>query len=32
MDILQLNDTTYQDYRALALEALERDKGLITDL
>ena len=32
MDILQLNDTTYQEHRTLALEALERDKGLITDL
>lgn len=32
MDILQLNDAAYQEHRTSALEALERDKALITDL
>lgn len=32
MDILHLNDATYQEHRTSALEALERDKALITDL
>lgn len=32
MDILHLNDSTYQEHRTSALEALERDKALITDL
>ncbi len=32
MDILQLNDASYQEHRTSALEALERDKALITDL
>ena len=30
MDILKLDDATYQRHRATALEALERDKSLIT--
>jgi putative nucleotidyltransferase with HDIG domain len=30
-DILQLNDGTYQEHRSTAIEALERDKSLITD-
>lgn len=32
MDILHLNDAVYQEHRTSALEALERDKALITDL
>ncbi|MCE1204356.1 MAG: HDOD domain-containing protein [Holophagaceae bacterium] len=32
MDILRLNDVAYQEHRTSALEALERDKALITDL
>ncbi|NWJ41693.1 MAG: HDOD domain-containing protein [Geothrix sp.] len=32
MDILHLNDAAYQEHRTSALEALERDKALITDL
>ncbi len=32
MDILHLNDASYQEHRTSALEALERDKALITDL
>ena len=32
MDILHLNESTYQEHRTSALEALERDKALITDL
>jgi len=32
MDILHLNDATYQEHRTSALEALERDKALITEL
>jgi len=31
MDILQLDDGTYQEHRIGALEALERDRALITD-
>ncbi len=31
LDILHLNDATYQEHRTAALEALERDKALITD-
>lgn len=31
LDILHLNDATYQEHRTVALEALERDKALITD-
>ena len=31
MAILKLGEQTYQDYRTSALEALERDKALITD-
>ena len=31
MDILQLSDETYQEHRIGALEALERDRALITD-
>ena len=31
MDILKLEDSTYQEHRNSALEALERDKGLITE-
>jgi hypothetical protein len=29
--ILQLDDATYQTHRTTALEALERDKALISD-
>ncbi len=32
LDSLQLNDAAYQEHRTSALEALERDKSLITDL
>jgi hypothetical protein len=31
MDILGLDEATYQDHRAAALEALERDKSLIAE-
>ena len=31
MDILQLDEATYQEHRHSALEALERDQALITD-
>jgi HD-like signal output (HDOD) protein len=31
MDILQLDERTYQEHRTAALEALERDKALISD-
>jgi len=31
MDILRLEERTFQEHRVSALEALERDKGLITD-
>jgi HD-like signal output (HDOD) protein len=31
LDILQLDDETHQGHRASALEALERDRALITD-
>lgn len=31
LDILRLDDGTYQEHRAAAMEALERDKALITE-
>lgn len=31
LDILRLDDKTYQEHRTAALEALERDKGLIAE-